>query len=172
MIKLHPNERVFFEIRKHWFVMFPPSIYFFLLAVFPPIIAFMIDYSSFSLNIMINGVEHTSALLFLLYLVWLLILWIGFFAHWTDYYLDVWFVTNERIIDVEQKGFFHREISSIQFGNIQDVSIEIKGLLGTLLDFGSLRVQTAGESSGSFILNHAHSPEHYKQLILEKKSAH
>jgi hypothetical protein len=33
--------------------------------------------------------------------------WLFFFFSFIDYYLDVWIITSERIIDIQQNGFFH-----------------------------------------------------------------
>ena len=97
--------------------------------------------------------------------IWTLIAWIKLFTIWTDYYLDVWFITNKRIIDIEQKGFFRREISTFRMERIQDITIEIKGILQTFLDFGDIHVQTAGESQ-EFIIRGIGHPKQIKEIIM------
>ncbi len=64
---------------------------------------------------------------------------------WMDYYLDMWIVTEKRVINIDQRGLFSREISEIPMANIQDVTVEVHGLMETLLGFGTVRIQTAGE---------------------------
>jgi len=73
-----------------------------------------------------------------------LILWVVAFVIWTDHYLDVWVITNKNLIDVEQQGIFHREISTTRLSKIQDVSSEVRGIFQTFLNFGDLTIQTAG----------------------------
>ena len=80
-------------------------------------------------------------------LFWTLIVWMLSFMTWTDYYLDVWVLTNKRIIDIEQKGFFRRDVSNFRYEQIQDMTVKVHGLLATFLDYGSLEVQTAGSSA-------------------------
>lgn len=99
------------------------------------------------------------------YSLWLLILWTFFFIEWTDYYLDIWIITNKRIIDVEQKGFFHREVTSFNYNQIQDITVETHGLLETFLKFGTLHIQTAGHNR-NIIIKDAHYPEEARSLIL------
>lgn len=99
------------------------------------------------------------------YSLWLLILWIMFFMEWTDYYLDLWVITNKRIIDAEQKGFFHREVTSFLYGQIQDITVETRGLIETFFKFGTLHIQTAGHNR-EIVIRDAHHPEEARSLIL------
>lgn len=72
---------------------------------------------------------------------------IALFAYnaFMDWYLDIWVVTDERIVDVNQSGVFGRAIAELQLAKVQDVAIEQKGLFATLFDYGRIRVQSAGE---------------------------
>jgi small-conductance mechanosensitive channel len=64
---------------------------------------------------------------------------------WSDYYLDVFLVTNKRIMKVEQAGLFNRVVAELELENIQDITSSVIGPLRTLLDFGDLSIQTASE---------------------------
>ena len=103
-----------------------------------------------------------------LYALWLLVLWISFFIQWTNYYLDVWYITEKRIIDVEQKGIFSRNVSSIRFDKIQDINVEVRGVVATFLNYGNVEVQTASETSGSFIMKNASRPELIRQVVFSQ----
>lgn len=76
--------------------------------------------------------------------VWLLGILTAAFSIFTRYYLTVWVITNMRIVDINQYGFFSRKVSSFLLIRVQDVTTEVSGLLGTLIGFGRLSVQTAG----------------------------
>ena len=91
------------------------------------------------------------------YTVWLLILWMVGSIFWTNYYLDVWIITNKRIIDVEQQGLFKREISFLHMDKIQDVTFKVDGVLATMLNYGNLAVQTAG-AEGDFPISGVPNP--------------
>lgn len=99
------------------------------------------------------------------YSLWLLVLWIVFFIEWTDYYLDIWVLTDRRIIDIEQKGFFHREVTSFRYEQIQDITVETRGLIETFFKFATLHIQTAGHQR-DIIIKDAHYPEEARTLIL------
>ncbi|MCI0542391.1 PH domain-containing protein [bacterium] len=91
------------------------------------------------------GNNH-RALPVLLVGVWLLLVWIAIFVIWTDYYLDVLILTNKKIIDIEQRGLFVREVTSLPLEKIQDATVSTEGIIATLFHFGNLEIQTAGES--------------------------
>lgn len=77
--------------------------------------------------------------------VYLMIICLFTFFSWMDYYLDMWIVTEKRVINIDQQGLFSREISEVPMASIQDVTIHVIGLIETLLGFGTVRIQTAGE---------------------------
>lgn len=89
-----------------------------------------------------------------------------FFISWLDYYLDVFVVTNRRILRIEQIVLFGRKISETSFQHIQDVSSNIKGVIDTLLDVGTVFVETAGERE-NFSFNLVSHPTSLATTILQ-----
>jgi uncharacterized membrane protein YdbT with pleckstrin-like domain len=49
-------------------------------------------------------------------------------------------------VNIEQKGLFIREMSELKIANIQDVTTEVTGVIPSVLNFGDVFVQTAGEA--------------------------
>lgn len=96
----------------------------------------------------------------LFYLYWLRLL----FTIWLDYYLDVWVVTNQRILNIDHDGLFHRKISEQQLSRVQDVTTEISGFLQTTMNFGDIHVQTAAETE-HFIFRDISEPEFVSKKI-------
>jgi len=72
-------------------------------------------------------------------------LWIILFMGWSDYYLDIWIITNERLLDVEQKGLFHRIVSELDLKRVQDITSNVSGAIPTFFEFGDIDIQTAAE---------------------------
>jgi hypothetical protein len=81
-----------------------------------------------------------------------------------DYYLDVWIVTNYRILNTEQRQLFSRIIAEHDIDKIQDVAAEIIGMLPTFLNYGDVHVQTAAEKS-FFTFEQVPDPIKIKQTI-------
>ena len=89
-----------------------------------------------------------------------------FFILWIDFYLDAWIVTNERIINISQKGFFNRDISELKLTKIQDVTSEIVGVIPTILGYGNIYVQTAAEVE-RFTFYQIPNPNEVKNTIVQ-----
>lgn len=165
ILHLDSDESVILEVRKHWFVFFSYGLLLAIVAVMPVIFyETIVNFIDFPQPV----AENFSGIIFFSYMLWLLLLWMAFFVQWTNYYLDVWYITNKRIIDVEQKSFFHREVSSLRFDKIQDITVEVRGLLATFLNFGNVRVQTAAETSKDFFMKDADNPEQIRKLIFSQ----
>jgi uncharacterized membrane protein YdbT with pleckstrin-like domain len=167
MITFQPDEKIQLIVRKYWFTFGIEVIKLFCIALLPLLLLLFGSevWGVFSQASIANYSLDTIFLYFIfLYLVWLLFIWMKVFIEWTDYYLDAWYLTNQRIVDVEQTGFFHRNISSISYDRIQDVTIEIKGLIATHLDYGDLHVQSAGESR-EFVIRGIRHPLQIKERI-------
>ncbi len=160
MLNLTQEEKILLVIRRHWFVLVGPTIAFFVALVLPSLVLtftprFVPAFENPTLQPIINFV---LSLYFLALLLYMLILW-------TDYYLDVWIITTKRLIDIRQSSLFSRQISEFQIDRVQDVTIDIHGIIPTLLKFGNLRVETA--SASSFTIKDAPHLYEAKDLILE-----
>lgn len=97
----------------------------------------------------------------------LLVVWLYAFLIWIDYFFDVWIITNERVINIEQKGLFVRSVSELKFSRIQDVTSEVSGMIPTILNFGDVKVQTASEEE-MFLFRRVPDPYHVKDVIMER----
>src|SRR3989344_7267387 len=96
----------------------------------------------------------------------LLFMWLYGFLTWIDYYFDVWIITNERIVNIEQRGLFARHISELNFGSVQDVTTVVTGILPTVLNYGDVVVQTAGEKE-RFVFRMIPDPYIIKDSIMK-----
>jgi hypothetical protein len=155
------GETILLLLRRHWFILFMRLFF-----VIISIIALVIVYLLFG---DLNSNFQESALYNLLVFgesLATLFLWNFFFILWIDYYLDVWIVTDERIINIEQKGFFNRNISELKLTKIQDVTSEINGFIPTVLNYGNICVQTAGEVE-RFTFQQIPNPNHVKNVIVQ-----
>ena len=102
--------------------------------------------------------------------VWYLFVWSSIFYSLTMYTLDVWIVTNHRIVDSTQNGFFNRTVSELHLARIQDISVQTKGVIQTFFKFGDLQVQTAGTEE-RFNFSQIPNPGQVKDEIMKLASA-
>ncbi len=161
MLNLDTNEHVLLEVRKHWFVLTGTITVLFVLAIAPAIFSSVISHF---VPISLSAVSGVSVGTFF-YCLWLLCLLAYFFIHWTNYYLDVWFITEKRIISIDQVSIFHRKISNLGLDKIQDVSIEQKGFMQSTMKFGDILVKTAAEGDTGFYLKDAEDPDRVREII-------
>lgn len=85
------------------------------------------------------------------------------FPYWLSWYFSVFIVTDQRFIQISQKGFFDKSIVDLSLSQIQSLNYEIKGVQETLLGYGTILVQTY---MGDLVIHELHHPGHiYKKLI-------
>jgi len=154
-ITLQDDEYIVVVIRKHWFVVLKESFGIIVFAIIPLLL----------LSIIASGSGPVSPVLTFVLTLWMLILWMALFTIWTDYYLDMWIVTDRRIINMDQISLFHREVSTVRIERIQDVSTTESGIIQTLLKFGSIRVQSAGAED--IIIHGIPHPQKIRNIIME-----
>lgn len=105
-------------------------------------------------------IYYVTALWSIVCVVWLL-------RNFYDYYLDAWIITDQGIIDVEWHGWFHRQSSRVLYSDIQGLSYEIEGVVGTVMRYGTISVEKI--SNGSIIsLQNVKSPKAVEALVLKK----
>ncbi|XKT74875.1 MAG: PH domain-containing protein [Patescibacteria group bacterium UBA2103] len=96
----------------------------------------------------------------------LLFLWFGATHLLTDFYLDTWIITDQRIIGILQRGFFSRQINSFRIERIQDVQTDIHGLFPTLFGIGDVHIETAGHQH-DLVMQTVGSPQTIRRAIMD-----
>ena len=165
-IALSADERVVTIVRKHWFILCAEMIGLTVAWVAPFILSATMPLWRTDAIAPLLNVFDAQALAFAGAL-WTLILASAFFHRLTDYYLDIWIITNERIIAIDQHGLFYRSIASVRLNRIQNLDIEIDGFIATMLDFGTIRVESAAHDM-DFVIYGIPRPREMKALILQE----
>lgn len=80
------------------------------------------------------------------------------------WYYNVFLLTNQRIIDIDQRGFFSRTISEAGYEKIQDITSRVKGPFQTLLGYGTVEIQTAGAKE-QIAIEKVYNPQAVRDLI-------
>lgn len=90
-----------------------------------------------------------------------LILFIPSYIGW---YFSVYIVTDQRLLQIMQKGLWTRSVVDIGLNQIQMVNYEIAGFNQTVLGFGTIMMQTF---VGDLVIHDVHHPEKVQQKILK-----
>lgn len=65
-----------------------------------------------------------------------------FAPSWIGWHFSVFIITDQRFIQISQKGLFHRAVADLSLHQVQSVSYEVSGLQETLLGFGTIKMRT------------------------------
>lgn len=83
---------------------------------------------------------------------------------WIGWYFSVFIVTDQRLIQISQKGLFHRSVIDMGLTQIQMVNYQVSGFQETLLGFGTIMMQTF---VGDLIIHEIHHPANIQKKLLE-----
>jgi len=167
-IQLDADESILIQVRKHWFIIMLQIVSVVVFALIPLAAFVLLKYVPITV-LPISFAEYTPVLISL-YSGWLICAWMALFGVWTNYYLDVWTITNKRLIAVDQHGLFNRHTGSFRLERLQDINVTIHGMLATLLDFGDLHAETASDDR-DFVARGIPKPQELKALILSATDA-
>jgi hypothetical protein len=104
-------------------------------------------------------------------LLWVSIIWLGigvvrFLFVLQDWFYDCWLVTNMGIVGVLWTGFFNRTSTRVEYASIEGVSYNIKGVLPTILNYGTVTLAKLGGPS-TVSLKDANNPKKIERNILQ-----
>lgn len=137
MIHLQPNENILLVLHRHWIAIVSKLAMLILLIILPFLGVSVLTQTNLD-------IENALPFIKFFLLTYFMLMMLGAFILWTDYYFDVWIVTNQRVVDIEQRTIFNREVSEFMLYNVQDVTVEIPSMLATFLKYGNIKIQTAG----------------------------
>ena len=125
---LRPWEKVIMTVKRHWIV------YIILWLVFLSWLLFtIISYALFWGHTIIHLINIVFWMFFsvLLYIKWL------------DHELDMYAITNNRIIWIDQIAFLNRTVTECNLWQVQEVNSKTKWLLANMLNYWTLTILTA-----------------------------
>jgi uncharacterized membrane protein YdbT with pleckstrin-like domain len=86
-----------------------------------------------------------------------------FAPSWISWHFSVFIVSDQRFIQITQRGLFHRSVADLTLNQIQSVNYEVKGLQETLLGFGTINMQTY---VGDLVVHDVHHPAKIQKRLL------
>lgn len=86
-----------------------------------------------------------------------------FFPSWIAWNFSVFIVTDQRFIQITQKGLFHRSVVDIGLSQIQMVNYEVAGLQESMLGFGTITMETY---MGELMIHDVHHPARIQKKLL------
>lgn len=127
------NEEVLLLMRKHPVT----QIKWIVIAIFLVFLPFLFSYVPF-FNFL------PARLHVILLLGWFLMI-LGFSIEaFLDWFYNIYIVTNERVIDCDFNSLLFKNISTAKLDKVEDITVTNKGYLGSIFDYGTVLIQTAG----------------------------
>ncbi len=125
-------EKVEMVIRRHWIIFVFLAFYGFI-GLIINILLYILFTSGLWLNI-----------LTIIYVLWLIVY---IYIIWINHELDMYVVTNSRIIWIEQIWFLNRQVSQCTLKDVQEVNSKTQWFFANMLDYWDLTIQTAWNTS-------------------------
>jgi Bacterial PH domain len=149
-ISLEADEEILKIVRKHWLIITAQIVSVFFTAILPLILLTAFIELPKKVGLFDTHAERYGTLITFAIATWLLLCTLSAFVVWTQYYLDLWMITDRRIIAIEHISFFNRNVAIFRLERLQDIEFNVKGLIATFFNYGTLSAQTAGHMEANF----------------------
>lgn len=88
---------------------------------------------------------------------------IVFSPSWISWYYSIFIVTDQRLIQITQKGLFHKTVVDLGLNQIQMVNYQVNGFQEAALGFGTIMMQTY---MGDLIIHDVHHPAKTQKKLI------
>ncbi|MCH8049557.1 PH domain-containing protein [Patescibacteria group bacterium] len=153
IVQLHPDEEIIAIVRRSFLVESPR----FLFAILWILLPFFFFFPLLQLG--------TFGLIFFLAL-----LFGGFYyalKQWLSWHYTLLVITDQRILDVEQRGIIDRQISELSMDEVADAQSRQQGLFQRIFNVGTVQVETVKAQTFDLELSGVRRPKEVCDLILD-----
>lgn len=148
---LAPSEHVLHTCRRHWIVIFKPIALWVIVVSAGAIVGFVL--SPEASNTWLDRILGIAALIMTLYAAWKV----------TDWSAAAYVVTDQRVLLLE--GLISRNVSAIPLSKVTDTTFR-RSILGRMLGYGDLMLDSPGEKPGLATLTVLPRPVELYRLIM------
>ena len=158
--RLDENEKIIYQTNRHWIELVPVAVSTGMLVTLALALSYVSGRYASRLPLLSAGI------VLIVVIVLLGIAALIFFVGVWVFRQNQLILTNLHLIQIDQKGLFNRQVSQLSLSRVQDVSGKRAGLLATMLNFGTMEVQTAGEQD-KFLFNNYAAPQELADRCLQ-----
>lgn len=152
---LKESEQIQMVVHRHWIVFVFKFIYLLLLIISSSLVLAISDRL---IEIFWSGLFWGAMVLYWIYFTTYILI------SWINDELDLFIITNERIIGIEQLGPLSRKVSECNLDRVQEVNAEISGIMQTLFGYGHIHIHTASEHSDMMVYYAPHPIERGRRI--------
>ena len=132
--EIDEQEEIYLAMRAHWFT----NVRWVFTTILMLLVPIALNYFSYFHNLPLKYQ-------FILTLYWYCFTFIFAFEKFLFWYFNIFLVTNERVVDIDFINMFNKHFAEADLNVIQDVSSSVRGIFGTIFNFGDVLIQTASE---------------------------
>ncbi len=88
---------------------------------------------------------------------------IVFSPSWIAWYYSIFIVTDQRLIQITQKGLFHKTVVDLALDQIQMINYQVNGFQESVLGFGTIMMQTY---MGDLVIHDVHHPAQTQKKLI------
>ena len=125
---LRPDEKVTMIVKRHWVVY---------------VILWLVFISWVFFSILLYTIFPSDTINHLINIIFWIFFSIVLYIKWLDHELDMYAITNNRIIWIDQVAFLNRTVTECNLWQVQEVNSRTKWILANMLNYWSLTVLTA-----------------------------
>lgn len=148
---MRPGEKPVMIIKRHWIILVKIFLY------------FILWFFATSMFYVFWNYAWAHLLVIIFWMIYSIFLYI----EWLNHELDLYIITNNRIIWVDQVWFLDRKVSECNLWQVQEVWNQTKWLLSNLLNYWTIKIQTAWNAT-NFIMDIAPFPIENSRKILNE----
>ena len=153
---LRENETLFNIVRRHTVALYGPfSLVGGVLVVYL-LIVYYFQFNFFGYDWQVLSVLIPILTLFVVYKIYI----------WRK---NAFLITNQRLINNEQEGFFSRTVTEITYDDVHEIEFKQGGLSAVVSNYGTLVIRTPSENQ--IILEKIPNPEKVVELINKTKNS-
>ena len=148
---LEEGEEILFAVHKHWIEIFKQVL--------------EISFFGFAIPWGLYLMGFNTSFFFWAAVLWSAMAYIRFLYVLTDWYADVWLITNMSVINIEWNGFFNNIAGRTNFNDIEGAAYEIKGFWGTMLRYGDMALKVM--SGNNLVMKNVTNPKKAELAIAQ-----
>jgi len=154
--QLKPDEEILMQVHQYWIPFVPRLILFSVWFIIPWFFLYPL-FRQGQWGVGLFALLILSSLFFGL-------------RSWYTWSRTIFVVTNKRLIDIDQHGWFSRVTSDIFYSKIDDVSFKKKGLFQMIFGYGLVTIVTVG-SADNIEVRQVKTPSRLNDLINDIREA-
>lgn len=134
------GEHIELFLRQHWVTNVPWIFTTTLLILFPVVVNKLSQFID-----LIKNLQTPPEVLLSGWFLWYMLVAAYVIGKVLGWYFNIYIVTNTHLVDINFHNLLNRDVTEVRLDDIESAKAQIKGILGSLFNFGDLTIETAAE---------------------------